>query len=162
PGGARADHRRRLRRWRPEGNEMILFLTNADTEILALRSVVEGLPAGFPEVVAANPSARAAVPDLDGVDVVLVRLLGGRRAWEEQFDELRAACVARRVPLLAFGGEAAPDADLTARSTVASATVAQVFAYLVHGGPANVEHLLRFVADTVLMHGFGFDPPVEV
>jgi len=26
----------------------------------------------------------------------------------------------------------------------------------------NVEHLLRFVADTVLMTGFGFDPPVEV
>ena len=29
---------------------MILVLTNADTEILALRSVIEGLPEGFPEV----------------------------------------------------------------------------------------------------------------
>ncbi|MCA1691559.1 MAG: cobaltochelatase subunit CobN, partial [Actinobacteria bacterium] len=27
---------------------------------------------------------------------------------------------------------------------------------------ANTEHLLRFVADVVLRHGFGFDPPVEV
>ena len=65
---------------------MILVLTNADTEILALRSVVEGLPAGFPPVRAARP---VDVPDLAGVTMVLVRLLGGRRAWEEQFDHLR-------------------------------------------------------------------------
>ena len=45
---------------------MILVLTNADTEILALRSVVEGLPDGFPPVRAARP--RRACPPLDGVD----------------------------------------------------------------------------------------------
>ena len=28
-----------------------------------------------------------------------------------------------------------------------------------HGGPENLAHLLRFVADTVLLEGFGFDPP---
>ncbi|MDQ6798410.1 MAG: cobaltochelatase subunit CobN, partial [Actinomycetota bacterium] len=139
---------------------MILVLTNADTEILALRSVVEGLPDGFPRVRAANPNHLDAAPDLDGVDVVLVRLLGGRRAWEVPFDELALRCARVRVPLLAFGGEAQPDAELTAASTVASATVAQAFEYLVHGGLANIEHLLRFVADTVLMGGFGFDAPV--
>ena len=69
---------------------MILVLTNADTEILALRSVVEGLPAGFPPVRAARP---VEVPNLDGVTMILVRLLGGRRAWEEQFDELRRRCI---------------------------------------------------------------------
>ncbi len=36
--------------------DMILVLTNADTEILALRSVIEGLPDGFPPVRAANPA----------------------------------------------------------------------------------------------------------
>ena len=138
---------------------MILVLTNADTEILALRSVIEGLPEGFPAVRAANPSALASAPSLDGVDVVLVRLLGGRRAWEGPFDELRAACVERGIPLLAFGGEAVPDAELTALST---APTAQAFEYWRAGGLHNVEHLLRFVADTVLLTGFGFDPPVEV
>ena len=59
---------------------MILFLTNADTEILALRSLAEGLPAGFPPVRAANPCQLEARPPLDGATVVLVRLLGGRRA----------------------------------------------------------------------------------
>jgi cobaltochelatase CobN len=141
---------------------LILVLTNADTEILALRSVLEGLPEGFPRVRAANPASLEAVPPLDGVEVVLVRLLGGRRAWQAPFDDLLERCRARGVPLLAFGGEAAPDAELIALSTVPAATVAQAFAYLVHGGLANTEHLLRFVADTVLMGGFGFDPPVEV
>ncbi len=140
---------------------MILVLTNADTEILALRSVVEGLPEGFPAVRAGNPTGSAA-PDLAGVEVVLVRLLGGRRAWEEPFAQLRRACVDQGVALLAFGGEAAPDAELTALSTVPSATVGQAFEYLVHGGLANTEQLLRFVADTVLFQGFGFEAPVEV
>ncbi|HEX2273469.1 MAG TPA: cobaltochelatase subunit CobN, partial [Acidimicrobiales bacterium] len=124
--------------------------------------MVEGLPPGFPPVRAANPAGLERVPDLGGVGVVLVRLLGGRRAWEEPFDDLRRRCLAGGVPLLAFGGEAAPDAELTALSTAPAATVAQAFEYLVHGGLANTEHLLRFVADTVLMGGFGFEPPVPV
>ena len=72
---------------------MILVLTNADTEILGLRAVLEGLPAGFPPVRAANPAALEAPPDLEGVQMVLVRLLGGRRAWERPFDDLRRACI---------------------------------------------------------------------
>jgi cobaltochelatase CobN len=142
---------------------VIIVLTNADTEILALRSIIDGLPAGFPAVRAANPGAAGdRLPDLDGVQAVLVRLLGGRRAWEAPFDELRRQCLARGIPLLAFGGEALLDAELTALSTVPSATVIQAFEYLVHGGLANIEQLLRFVSDTTLFTGFGFDPPVEV
>ena len=41
-------------------------------------------------------------PALDGVRCVLVRLLGGRRAWEDGFDALRRACVAADIPFLAF------------------------------------------------------------
>ncbi|MHB8467715.1 MAG: cobaltochelatase subunit CobN, partial [Acidimicrobiales bacterium] len=141
----------------------ILVLTTADTEILALRSVLEALPPGFPDVRAANPTALGdAGVDLGGVECVLVRLLGGRRAWERGFDDLRARCITAGIPLLAFGGEAAPDADLTARSTAPSATVAQAFEYVVHGGLGNTEHLLRFVADTVLVGGWGFEPPAPI
>ena len=140
---------------------MILYLTNAPSEILALRSIVEGLPDGFPPLRAASATT-ATAPDVEGADAVLVRLLGGVSAWAEPFRELQQRCRAAGVPLLAFGGEAAPDAELTAASTVPSATVAQAFEYLVHGGLANFEHLLRFVSDTVCMTGFGFDPPAEV
>ena len=141
---------------------MILYLTNAPSEILALRSIVEGLPDGFPPLRAADTTSMPSAPDLDGVTVVAVRLLGGADAWREPLGELLADARRRGVPLLAFGGEAAPDAELTAMSSVASATVAQAFEYLVHGGLANLEQMLRFVSDTVAMTGFGFDPPVEV
>ena len=141
---------------------MILFLSNADTELLALRVAVEGLPEGFPPVRAANPATLQEIPSLDGVRVVLLRLLGGRQAWAQRFEELCRRCAEDGVELLAFGGEAVPDADLTSASTVRSATVTEAFGYLVQGGVANLEHLLRFVADTVLLEGFGFEPPVEV
>jgi cobaltochelatase CobN len=142
---------------------VILFLTNAPSEILALRSLIEGLPAGFPPVrAAAATTAAAGLPSLEGVDAVVVRLLGGASAWAEPFAALRARCRQAGIPLLAFGGEAAPDAQLAAASTVPSATLAQAFEYLVHGGLHNLEHFLRFVSDTVCMTGFGFDPPAEV
>jgi cobaltochelatase CobN len=36
--------------------------------------------------------------------------------------------------------------------------VLEAFEYLRHGGVRNTENLLRFVADTVLMEGYGFEP----
>jgi len=140
---------------------MILFHTHADTEILGLRVVSEGLPEGFPAVRAANPATLRALPDLEEAEAVIVRLLGGRRSWEH-FDELVSQCRGRGVPLLCFGGEAVPDADTMAASTVAGGVVTQAFEYLVQGGTGNLEQMVRFVADTVLRHGFGFDPPVAV
>ena len=130
---------------------MILFLSNADTELLALGSIVHRLPDGFPAVRAANPGRLDAAPDLDGVTAVVVRLLGGRTAWEPAFDELRTACVAAEIPLVALGGEAEPDVELTRLSTVPAGTAREAHRYLAAGGPPNVEHLLRFVADTVLL-----------
>jgi len=139
----------------------ILFLSHADTDLLTVRSVVEGLPDGFPGVRAANPSALAGPPPLDGIEVVLVRLLGGSRAWDG-FEATRAACIAGGIPLLAFAGETVPDGELTRLSTVPSATVAFAFRYLAAGGLDNMAQLLRFVADAVLLHGWGFEAPVEV
>ena len=137
---------------------MILFLSNADTELLAVRSVLHRLPDEFPPVRAANPARLAAAPVLDGVRVVVVRLLGGRQSWEAPFDELRRS----GVPLIAVGGEATPDGELAALSTVPAGIAAEVHRYLAAGGPANVEQCLRFVADTVLLGGFGFEPPAPL
>ncbi len=138
---------------------MILFLTTADTEVLAARRAAELLPAGFPAVRATNPATAEVA--LDGARVVLVRLLGGRRAWEG-FDAVRAHCARAGVPLLAFSGEAAPDAELTALSTAPAGVVADAFAYLVQGGVENIANLFRFVADTLLRSGFGFAPPAAL
>jgi cobaltochelatase CobN len=144
--------------------ERLLFLTTADTEVLAAAKAVEELPVDFPVVRCANPTelgnARAFFDEtLPGTQAVIVRLLGGRRAWPEGFEELRRRCGELGVPLLAFGGEAEPDAELTALSTAPSGVVAEAFEYLRRGGVANTASLLRFVADTLLFEGYGFEPP---
>jgi cobaltochelatase CobN len=145
---------------------MILLLTNADSELLALRTIIHKLPDGFPPVRAANPdmlvAGGATVPSLDGVRAVMVRLLGGRSHWEEGFDAMRAACLDAGIPLVAVGGEATPDPEMTALSTVPAGLATEVHRYFAAGGTVNLEQCLRFVADTVLLTGFGFDEPAPV
>src|SRR5256885_5081122 len=68
----------------------------------------------------------------------------------------------RSIPLLALGGEAEPDAEMTALSLAPAGAVAQAGEYLRHGDVDNVEQLLRFLADTFLLEGHGFEPPHEV
>ena len=143
---------------------MLLFLTTADTEILAAAKAVEFLPEGFPKVRCANPTKleepRAFLEEeLPSARAVVVRLLGGQRAWPEGFEELRRRCERLAIPLLAFGGEAEPDAELADLSTAPSGTVLEAFEYLRHGGVRNTENLFRFIADTLLVEGYGFEPP---
>src|SRR3712207_4164385 len=142
----------------------ILFLTTADTEILAAARATELLPEGFPEIRCANPvklgdGTAFFAGVLPETRAVMVRLLGGRRAWPEGFKELRRWCATLGIPLLAFGGESEPDAELTALSTGPSGLVAEAFEYLRCGGVQNTANLLRFVADTLLFEGYGFEPP---
>ena len=146
---------------------MLLFLTTADTEILAAARATELLPEGFLKVLCANPTKledpstffEETLPD---AEAVMVRLLGGRLAWPEDFEQLRRRCGELGIPLLAFGGEAEPDAELTALSTAPSGTIAEAFEYLRHGGVGNTGNLLRFVVDTLLVEGYGFEPPLPL
>ncbi|MFF3849290.1 cobaltochelatase subunit CobN [Streptomyces sp. NPDC002328] len=132
---------------------MILLLSTSDTDLLSARAATGPVAYRF-----ANPS-RLPLDDLpallDGVDLVVVRLLGGLRAWEEGLDLL----LADGRPVVVLTGEQAPDAQLMAASTVPVGIAAEAHAYLAHGGPANLEQLARFLSDTVLLTGHGFDAP---
>ncbi|MFD7028731.1 cobaltochelatase subunit CobN [Streptomyces sp. NPDC059917] len=135
---------------------MILLLSTSDTDLLSARASDAGpVPYRF-----ANPS-RLPLDDLpallDGADLVVVRLLGGLRAWQEGLDLLLAADQTR--PVVVLTGEQAPDAQLMEASTVPIGIAAEAHAYLAHGGPANLEQLARFLSDTVLLTGHGFEPP---
>jgi cobaltochelatase CobN len=146
---------------------VLRLVTTADTEVLAAATAVARLPAGFPEVRCANPAGAgdpaAFVADvLDGARVIVCRILGGRRGWPDGFDLLRERCRERGIALVALGGEAEPDAEMTALSLAPAGAVAQVGEYLRHGDTDNVEQLLRFLADTFLLEGYGFEPPHEV
>jgi cobaltochelatase CobN len=129
----------------------ILLLSTADTDLLAARACAADYRLANPARI--EPTELPAL--LDGVDIVLLRLLGGRRAWEVGLEALRRAAV----PLVCLGGEATPDAELMAVSTVPAGVVAEALRYLVAGGPANLAQLARFLSDTVLLTGEGFEPP---
>jgi cobaltochelatase CobN len=94
---------------------------------------------------------------LDRADMVVVRILGGYRAWQDGIDTVLAS----GVPAVVVSGEQAPDADLTERSTVPAGTALQAHIYLAQGGVPNLRQLHAFLSDTVLMTGFGFTPPVS-
>jgi cobaltochelatase CobN len=133
------------------GDGGIVLISASDTDLLAARA--SGAPWRM-----ANPARTAPdqVPGLvAGSYCVIVRLLGGRRSWPEGL----AAVLAQGLPTVVLSGEAAPDADLMAASTVPGGVAAQALAYLREGGPANLAELAAFLSDTLLLTGHGFAPP---
>ena len=129
----------------------IFLVSTADTELLA--AAASG--AGY---LTANPvrTAPAEAAELAGrADLVILRLLGGRKAWPEG----AAALAAAGRPLVALGGEASPDAELMALSTVPAGVATEALGYLSEGGPGNLRELARFLSDTVFLTGEGFAPP---
>lgn len=129
----------------------VLLLSTSDTDLITARA--SGARYRW-----ANP-ARLVVGELtellSGVDVVVIRILGGYRAWQEGID----AVVAVGLPVVVVSGEQAHDADLMERSTVPAGVAVQAHIYLAQGGVDNLRQLYAFVSDTVLMTGFGFQPP---
>src|SRR5439155_6100468 len=100
---------------------VFVLISTADTDLLAARD------SGAPWRVA-NPSRLAPgdVPALlAGAALVVVRLLGGRRAWPEGL----AAVLATGLPVVALGGEAGPDAELAALSTVPAGVAPDALRY---------------------------------
>ncbi|WP_460370673.1 cobaltochelatase subunit CobN, partial [Actinocorallia lasiicapitis] len=128
---------------------VILLLSTSDTDLLSARASGAAFRFGNPARLAADEIG------LDGVDLVVVRLLGGRRAWEEGLDLLLGS----GLPVVVLGGEQAADAELMELSTVPKGVVAEAHAYLAHGGAANLGELHRFLSDTVLLTGYGFASP---
>jgi cobaltochelatase CobN len=146
----------------------ILFLTHADTDLLALRAALPGLPAGFPPVRALSLGQVATEEHLAAAlawpgaapRVVVARLLGGVPSVPG-FRGLAETARARGQHLIVVSGTGHPDPELTAASTVSPAVVHEATAYLQAGGPDNLAQLLRFLADHLLLTGFGHAPPAE-
>ena len=135
----------------------ILLVSTADTELLAAAASGAGYLTANP----ARTTTEHVVALAARADLVLLRLLGGRKAWPEGVTALTASGQGRYggTPLVALGGEASPDAELMALSTVPAGVAAEALAYLREGGPENLRELARFLSDTVFLTGEGFDPP---
>ncbi|MFJ9787290.1 cobaltochelatase subunit CobN [Amycolatopsis sp. NPDC101161] len=132
---------------------MILLLSTSDTDLLSARSADA-------EFRLANPSRLdvAELPGLlEGVRIVVVRILGTPRTWQDGLDTLLAS----GAHIVVLGGEQTPDAELMKLSTVPAGIAAEAHAYLAQGGPANLTQLHRFLSDTLLLTGDGFEPPAR-
>jgi cobaltochelatase CobN len=132
----------------------IALLSTSDTDLLSAR-------ASGADYLLANP-ARLEVDALPALlaetQLVVVRILGSVREWEDGFN----AITATGLPTVVLGGEQAPDAELMGTSTVPVGIAADAHRYLAEGGPANLTQLHAFLSDTVLLTGEGFEPPVTI
>jgi cobaltochelatase CobN len=130
---------------------VIVLLSTSDTDLLSAAASRAGYRLGNP--------ARLDLDELPallaGATAVVVRILGGQRAWEDGL----ARVLDSGVPAVVLGGEATPDAELMRLSTVEGGIVAEAHAYLSHGGPENLRQLARFLSDAIALTGEGFEPP---
>src|SRR3954447_9400620 len=127
------------------------LLSTSDTDLLSARASGAAWQLGNP----ARLDHDALVALVDGAELVVVRRLGVRR----QFEEPLAPLLAGPAPVVVLGGEQLPDAELMALSTVPMGVATEAHAYLAQGGPDNLVQLHRFLSDTVLLTGEGFEPP---
>nr|WP_249361798.1 cobaltochelatase subunit CobN [Gordonia araii] len=128
-----------------------MLLSTSDTDLIT--AAASGAP-----FTGANPARLLVdeIPDLArDADLIVVRILGGRRAWEEGIDAVQAT----GKPLIVLSGEQQPDPDLMACSTVPAGVAAQAHNYFAAGGVENFVNAHNFLSDTVLLTGLGFGEP---
>ena len=123
----------------------IVLLSTSDTDLITARATGERFRWANPARLVSGELAEL----LDGAGAVVVRVLGGYRAWPDGIDE----CVASGLPTVVVSGEQAPDAELMARSTVPAGIALQTHGYLAHGGVANLRQMYAFLSDTKVKIG---------
>jgi cobaltochelatase CobN len=132
----------------------IVLLSSADTE-LALLSAAQARrrvqDAKAPSLRLAsvlrlghNFSVDLYMETVAGACLVIARLLGGGAYWPYGVERLVETCRVHRIPLALFPGDDKPDPELSEASTLAPDAVHRLWRYLVEGGPANAENLLRY------------------
>ena len=131
----------------------MLLLSTSDTDLITARATGTAFRWANPSRLVEGELAEL----LGDVDAVVVRVLGGYRAWPDGID----ACLASGLPVVVVSGEQAADAELMRRSTVPAGIALQTHTYLAQGGVENLRQLHAFLCDTLLMTGFGFAPPAD-
>lgn len=141
----------------PERNTtaMIALLSTSDTDLLSAKNANTADMVDFRYANPTHISDALLDEIIDAADIIIVRLLGGKRAWEDGLRRIFAS----GTPTIVVSGELAVDAELTDISTVPAGVVTTAHTYLAEGGATNLEHLYRFLSDTILLTGHGFDEP---
>ena len=146
--------------------EGVLFLSQSDTDLLALEKARSLLPPDFTSLEAAHVGR---LPDDSAVDALLQRLLPGAqvvvarlhsaRSFEYGLGRLLDWAEGSDGFLLCLPAVEAFDYDLMARSNVGVPLAQAISAYFQCGGPQNLANGLRCLSDHLLVSGWGFDQP---
>jgi cobaltochelatase CobN len=137
----------------------IVLLSSADTE-LALLSAAQARRRAQD---AMAPSLRLAsvlrlghnfsvdlyMETVAGARLVIARLLGGSAYWPYGVERLVETCHTHGIPLALLPGDDKPDQELSEQSTLPPDAVQRLWRYLVEGGPANAENLLRYAGSLI-------------
>ena len=147
----------------------ILLLTHADTDLLTLSQAQAALPDDFPTVRGLNLSTLPTAAhvdefirtELDKVQVIVLRSLGGRSGFVHGFDRLVQFASQSHKDVICIPGTEGLDPELTASSNVPIHVIHDLYRYLHFGGIANVQQMLYFLADHLLAGGWGYEQPVK-
>src|SRR5262249_46355365 len=146
----------------------VALLSHADTDLLALKRAQSTLP---PELETFGISLLRLQTEeqlsllfdsgLAGARVVILRL-HGELAGVPGLVRLQAWAHEHEVALAIVSGTGEPRADFATASSVELDVLEAIRTYLTIGGERNVAECLKFVADRVLLTGFGSAPPLEM
>jgi cobaltochelatase CobN len=145
----------------------LVFLTHADTDLLALARVMQELPEEFPVVRGINlmsvktdaHMAQLLEREIAAAQIIVVRI-HGRPGSIPGFSELVARARETGQHLIVVSGTGELNPEFAAVSTVSPAVQQDVLAYLQAGGYVNLTSLLYYLSDHLLLSGFGAEPPV--
>ncbi|MHA1164016.1 MAG: cobaltochelatase subunit CobN [Alphaproteobacteria bacterium] len=88
--------------------------------------------------------------------MIVLRLLGGSAYWPYGLEQIEALARDNNIKLAVLPGDAKPDANLLAHSTVREEEAQLLWGYLTQGGPENMEGFLQACAHLI---GRGEEPP---
>jgi cobaltochelatase CobN len=150
------------------GRVTIALLSHADTDLLALRRSRASLPADIDAVGIALMRLQTEEQlslllegDLGRARVIVVRLHGELESLPG-FPRLREWVLQCGVHLVVVSGTGEPRADFASAGTVSLDVVDAARLYLTVGGERNVGECLKFLADRLLLTGYGSEAPLEL
>ena len=154
----------------PDGADrvVIALLSHADTDVLALRRAQPSLP---PDVETLGISLMRLQTeeqlslllegDLGRARIVIVRLHGELESLSG-FPRLREWALQHGAHLVVVSGTGEPRPDFARAGTVPLDVVDAARQFLTTGGDRNVGECIKFLADRLLLTGYGSEPPVAL
>jgi len=149
----------------------IVLLSSADTELALLAGAQARLRAQDPAVpglrlasilqLGHNYSVDLYMETVAAARLVIARLLGGSAYWPYGVERLAETCGTHSIPLALLPGDDKSDAELSGLSTLPPEAIHRLWCYLVEGGLANAENLLRY-AGSLIRHGATWAEPAPL